>query len=144
MVAIVAHAGDRQRQVDLGVARRPRQAAHGSGVSASRSAIHSSDRERLRPTIGGDGAGRQRGIDALAVQARQLPRQHVVDHLAALAEAGLHQTPQLVLVLRSRGGEARGSPTRMAESTSGAGSKAAAGTVKATSTWAWYWTKTER
>ena len=57
---------------------------------------------------------------------RQLARQHVVEHLAALAEARLDEPPELVLARRrsSRSRPRTARATRTAESTSGAGSNA--------------------
>ena len=100
--------------------------------------------EGLRTSVRGDGAARQGCRQAVALQAGKLSQQHVVEHLAALAEGRLHEPPELVLGGWRPGAAGARYPTRMAESTAGAGSKAAAGTMKAMRTSAWYWTKTDR
>ena len=56
------------------------------------------DRERLRAPVRVDPGGRERRGHAPGID-RELPRQDVVDHLAPLAEGGLDEAPQAVLVL---------------------------------------------
>ena len=97
MHSVTAARADAQRQVDLGARADVHQP---SGPTAAASASHSSmlsvcgRRSGAMPTVG------QGGIETLAPNLRQLPRQHVVEHLASLAEAGLHEPPELLLVLR--------------------------------------------
>ena len=85
----------------------------------------------------------ERRLEPVSTDHRQLPRQHVVEHLAALPEAGLDEPPQVVLGRRRQAardglaGQHRGVHD-------GAGSNAAAGTTRTTRTPAWYCTKTER
>ena len=64
---------------------------------------------------------------------RQLAGEHVVEHLAALAERRLDQAPELVLRRRDRAGRpaSYGSTTMTAESTAGSGSNAVGGTRNA-------------
>src|SRR5687767_4108563 len=59
------------------------------------------DADRLRPAVGCDASLRQRRLEARPADLRQLPRQDVVQHLAPLAETGLDEPPQRVLVLWS-------------------------------------------
>ena len=61
------------------------------------SASHSSTLSVWGRRSGRDPAAGQRLIDPLAADPRQLARQHVVEHLAPLAEAGLDQAPQPLL-----------------------------------------------
>ena len=73
------------------------------------------DSQRLGPPVGRDVAGGEGGAHALTVEAGQLAREHVVDHLAPLAEAGLHEAVRRLL--ESAGGTLRdveysGSKTR--------------------------------
>ena len=106
-------AGDRQGQVDLGRrARRRWRRCHGGrvaspaagrrwGPSAADSASHSST-----DSVWGRRSGVDADVAASAASMRSRPTigscrtQHVVEHLAALAEARLDQPPQVVLGLR--------------------------------------------
>ena len=54
------------------------------------------DRDRLRAAVAVDAARLERGVHALAID-RQLAGQHVVEHLAPLAEPGLDDAPQVGL-----------------------------------------------
>ena len=123
VVAVVAPADDGQRQVELGrgeaddrgeaaerVAARARHGvvtsvADGRPPAAAIGADRAErlvegqplpHREGLRPAVGVDAGGRERRRHPPGIE-RQLARQDVVDHLAALAEGRLDQAPQLVL-----------------------------------------------
>ena len=87
------------------------------------------DRERLRPPVAVRSRRRRARRRSVGASHRELARQHVVEHLAPLAEAGLDEPPQLSSssAASSRSSAAYGSTTSTADSTSGAGSNAAGG-----------------
>ena len=95
MEPVLASSGDREREVRL----RAGGAPHPTGPSAASSAIHSSTlsvwgrRSDAIAQRASASSSRSRG------DARKLARQHVVEHLATLAEAGLDQAPQPLLRL---------------------------------------------
>ena len=121
VVAVVAAADDGQGQVELrrgepddrGEAaqrvgdghRRPvRRSAAAAPVRPDRAQRLAQgeplpDREGLRAPVGVDAGGGQRGVHPPGID-RQLAREDVVEHLAAFAEGGLDEPPQLVLGLR--------------------------------------------
>ena len=129
--AVVAPAEDGERQVQLGrrkpddvdgnrpgrptgsdpasralqTSRWPRHgvALPGSGPSAASQRQPLVHGERLRSPVAVDPDGRQRLRRRARAGQRQLPRQDVVELLAALAEAGLDEPPEIVLVRRRRG-----------------------------------------
>ena len=118
VVAVGPPADDGQRQVELG-RREPDDRREPAGRGRSRSAL-ARPRPRRSSPIGPSASrrashsptasvcGRRSGAIPAAARAavtragvdRELARQHVVDHLAALAEGGLDQPPELVLVVR--------------------------------------------
>ncbi len=98
--------GDGQGEVDLGVRRRA-ALVHGSGSQGGREG---------QPVLHRSVCGRRSGAmptwasaasDGGPLHRRQLPRQHVVEHLAALAEAGLDEPPQVLLRGRVQAARAR-------------------------------------
>ena len=114
------------------------------GPSASRRASHSATAERLRAPVGVDAGRREGRASSLGGIDRQLAREHVVEHLAALAEARLDEAPELVLAIGGEAASASRLHDETAESTFGAGSNASGGTGARSGRAAWYCTNTER
>ena len=115
----------------------------GAAPSWRRRQAHSSSESVCGTALGIDPAGREGRRSSRSH--RQLAAERVVQLLAPLPEAGLHQAVER-LALAGRedaarpGGAGGGPPSRR----SGAGSKAAAGTRATTSASATFWTKTDR
>ena len=113
--------------------RRPRRSGP-IGPSAARRRQPLPDREGLRPPVGAMPAA----ASAASTRAGAIGScrgQHVVDHLAPLAERRLDEPPQLVVLVRRRAPRAApsaaGSRTMTADSTLGSGSNAPGGTRNA-------------
>ena len=107
---------------------------------------HSSMESVCGPSLAVDRRSRPKAAASASRGDRQLASEGVVDLLAPLAEAGLHQPVERLArsADRDRGVAADARRRRMAESTSGGGSKAAAGTRPTTSASATFCAKTDR
>ena len=125
-------------------ARRPRPIAAPIGPSASRRASHSPTASVCGRRSGSIPAAASAAVDPAGVDG-QLPRQDVVEHLAALAERRLDEPPQLVLVVAGRGGRRRvrldHDHRRLDRRLRLEGLRRDADAIR---TRAWYWTKTDR
>ena len=145
----------RRREADdrgaVGAARRSVAGGHAPVASAPSGAEGLAQREplphreRLRAAVRLDRRPPRAPPSTRAGVDRELPGEHVVEHLAALAEARLDQAPELVfrdrvepVVAVVRLDHDDGGLDR------GLGSKAPGGTRIAIRTRAWYCTKTDR
>ena len=118
--------------------------ASGSGPSASARASHSPTASvcgrRLRSIPHASSAASTRAASTGSCRARTL--WSILRRSRKPAMTTRHRLSSAAA--SSRSSAAKGSRTRTADSTLGAGSKASRGTRNATRAFAWYWTKTER